>query len=220
MSAPSPTSPTPQRSRWRITRPGWIAIAVAALVGVVLSLVLLRDVREDDAFYKASKAPTAAGQTDGEFEALPAPIAGSDAVQGPGTAASGQAPADAGTADAPVIDVPPAPPPGATAPGRPSVSSLDPRITMPPRPLQQEQPTYPGDAYRRGESGTVVLRVTVGQDGHPYGIAIARSSRSRSLDRAAISAARRWRFEPATRDGMAVSDTVEIPVVFTLENRR
>ena len=215
----TPDAPPRRRSRFRLSRAGWIAIAVAALFGVVLSLLLLRDLRQDGDFYRADK-PTATG-ADG-FEALPAPVGGEGSIptgaDGSGDGSLAPIAAPPTVVESPSIPTQPppmAPPPVGTDPGRgPSA------FTQPPRPIDQEQPAYPSDAYRNGETGTVVLRITVGEDGHPYGIAIARSSRSRSLDRAAITAARRWRFEPAIRNGVPVSDTVEIPVVFTLQGQQ
>ncbi|RZA28024.1 MAG: TonB family protein, partial [Lysobacteraceae bacterium] len=38
--------------------------------------------------------------------------------------------------------------------------------------------------------------------------------RSRDLDRAVISAVRKWRFEPAMQDGKAVAGAVVVPVEF------
>lgn len=220
MPLPPAAPQRPARSRFRLSRAGWIAIAAAALIGVLLSLLLLRDVRQDTDFYRADK-PVTPGSTGG-FEALPAPVGGEGSIptgaDGSGDGSLAPIAAPPTVVESPSIPTQPPPmaaPPLGTDPGRgPSA------FTQPPRPIDQEQPAYPSDAYRNGDTGTVVLRITVGEDGHPYGIAIARSSRSRSLDRAAISAARRWRFEPAIRNGVPVSDTVEIPVVFTLDNQR
>ncbi|MBT2746868.1 MULTISPECIES: energy transducer TonB [unclassified Lysobacter] len=84
------------------------------------------------------------------------------------------------------------------------------------RPIanRSPEPRYPVTALRRGEGGTVVLRVNVGADGVPDDIAIARRSGSRDLDRAAMLAMRDWRFKPATRNGREVASIVEQPVEF------
>jgi periplasmic protein TonB len=65
----------------------------------------------------------------------------------------------------------------------------------------------------------VVLRITVDERGEPEKVEVARSSRSRSLDRAAAQAARRWQFRPAQQNGRAITATVEVPISFTLEGR-
>ena len=43
---------------------------------------------------------------------------------------------------------------------------------------------------------------------------LAQSSGNRDLDRAALEAVRRWRFQPAQRNGQPVSATVIIPLEF------
>ncbi|QWP74962.1 TonB family protein [Lysobacter sp. K5869] len=75
-------------------------------------------------------------------------------------------------------------------------------------------PRYPATALRRGEGGTVVLRVNVGADGRADEVAVTRRSGSRDLDRAALSAVRDWRFKPATRNGREVASVVQQPVEF------
>jgi protein TonB len=83
-----------------------------------------------------------------------------------------------------------------------------------PVPIDSPAPRYPPAALRRGESGTVVLRVHVGADGVPHAVDVVDSSRSRLLDRAAAEAVKRWRFRPAQRDGQAVSGQVQVPIAF------
>ena len=70
---------------------------------------------------------------------------------------------------------------------------------------------------RRGEQGTVVLRVRVDERGAPVEVTIERSSGYRDLDRAARdTVADRWRFHPAQRDGPPVPAWGLVPVRFTL----
>jgi protein TonB len=75
---------------------------------------------------------------------------------------------------------------------------------------------YPGEAFhlmvRRqdfgpelslgGAEGTVALRVFVLADGTVGTVEVITSSGSAVLDRTAVQAVRRWRFAPATRDGV------------------
>ncbi len=86
-----------------------------------------------------------------------------------------------------------------------------------PRPLADSSPApqYPPAALRRGERGTVVVRVDVDANGMPGGVTLVQRSGSRALDRAAMEAVRRWRFQPATRDGQPVEGSLEIPFDFT-----
>jgi periplasmic protein TonB len=93
---------------------------------------------------------------------------------------------------------------------------------IPPRPVAgmetNRAPTYPEIALRRGEAGRVMLRVSVSADGQPLEVDVAQTSGYPSLDAAARSAVRRWRFVPATRAGSAVAAIAEVPVRFRIDN--
>lgn len=82
--------------------------------------------------------------------------------------------------------------------------------------LAHAQPNYPVEQRRRGVEGSVTLRIAVDANGVPTDIGYASRSGSQELDRAALLAARDWRFRPATRSGQAVPSTVEVPVNFRL----
>lgn len=76
------------------------------------------------------------------------------------------------------------------------------------------EPRYPMESRRRGEQGTVLLRVLVGRDGLPIGIEVARSSGYRALDRAAREAVLRWRFRPVQINGVNVEARGMVPIKF------
>jgi protein TonB len=78
-------------------------------------------------------------------------------------------------------------------------------------------PGYPLDAARRGEHGTVTLRLTIGTDGDVLAVAVAKSSGSPRLDRAAREQVATWHFTPATRDGKPQIDVIELGVEFVLD---
>ncbi|MBV7256181.1 energy transducer TonB [Pacificimonas sp. WHA3] len=81
------------------------------------------------------------------------------------------------------------------------------------------QPPYPTSAKRAGHEGVVAVTVQVGTDGRVASASIAQSSGHQALDRAALKQARqRWRFVPATRDGVAIESTLTISVRFEIEN--
>lgn len=110
------------------------------------------------------------------------------------------------------IPGPPDPAPPVTAP--PSIERAgDLSSTM----IAATPPRYPTESRRSKEQGTVVLTVTLGVDGTVADISIARSSGFERLDRAALSAVRRWRWSPTKRNGNAVMvrGVVEIPFVLT-----
>jgi protein TonB len=91
------------------------------------------------------------------------------------------------------------------------------RITRDPSPLAGNQtPKYPPQALRSGVEGSVSVRVEVDASGVPTDVKVVERSgeRSRDLDRAVTDTVRKWRFEPAMKDGKAVSGAVVVPVEF------
>lgn len=76
------------------------------------------------------------------------------------------------------------------------------------------EPRYPMESRRRGEQGTVLLRVLVGRDGLPIDVEVARSSGYRPLDRAAREAVLRWRFRPVQINGVNVQARGLVPIKF------
>ncbi|TDK28330.1 TonB family protein [Luteimonas aestuarii] len=110
------------------------------------------------------------------------------------------------------------------APERTTPRPATPAAT-PPRPdrdaavLASVEPEYPVAAARARDTGTVLVRAQVDAEGMPTDVEVARSSRSRELDRAAVDAVKQWTFEPAIRDGKAVASTVQVPVEFTLSQQ-
>ncbi|PLX89269.1 MAG: hypothetical protein C0618_01845 [Desulfuromonas sp.] len=77
-------------------------------------------------------------------------------------------------------------------------------------------PPYPDIARRNRWEGRVLLRVDVGPDGEVDDLSVSRSSGYRPLDRSAVRAVRFWKFVPALSSGVAVPQTVHVPVSFTL----
>jgi protein TonB len=82
--------------------------------------------------------------------------------------------------------------------------------------VQPQPPVYPPRARELEVEGTVVLRVLIDATGNAERVDIKQSSRHLDLDRAAIAAAKRWRFVPARVDGQAVPAWAEIPIHFRL----
>ena len=78
-------------------------------------------------------------------------------------------------------------------------------------------PEYPRLAVRRGLTGTVVLRLRVDAEGVVGRVEVAEPCEHAVLNAAAVAAAKKWQFEPATRSGQAVPDTVEQAVRFELQ---
>lgn len=185
---------------------------IAFVVGILLFVVVWLSSR-DKGFFQAEPAAKTPQEV-AEIEPLPEPLA-----------------AAAGSSDMP--EARPAPPPeetpvlvetppppamveAAPAPGTaPATAAAAPNDRPMPIPGQSPPPSYPPAALRRGDAGTVVLRVEVDATGRPFGVALVQRSGSRDLDRAATEAVRRWKFTPAVRDGQAVPGTIEVPFDFT-----
>ncbi len=82
----------------------------------------------------------------------------------------------------------------------------------------QVKPRYPESARRRGIEGTVLLKMRITAQGRVEDVQVVRSAGYPDLDESAIEAVRRWRFEPARRNGEpVVEDAVLLPVVFQLQ---
>lgn len=66
------------------------------------------------------------------------------------------------------------------------------------------QPPYPPGAIRRGTEGSVTARVLIGADGRVKAIDIVKSPSDDLSEATRKQALARWRFKPATRDGVPV----------------
>ncbi|HEX7801703.1 MAG TPA: energy transducer TonB [Pseudoxanthomonas sp.] len=204
---------------FRLPRSALRIAGIAFGIGLVLFLIVWWMGR-DQAFYKVE--PTAPGKPLSELEALPEPLAGGDGASDMPAAGTSAEPAErpqlVETAPPPPL---PAPIDETSQPGTPEAGvSATPGVALAPGdqpvPLsgQTPSPRYPSEALRRGESGTVLVRVEVDVNGAPAGVALVQRSGSRDLDRAAMEAVRKWRFMPAQRDGQAVASSLVIPIDF------
>lgn len=218
MSTVRPAAPpSPPASPWKLPKQVWWIVAGGFGLGLLLFVAIWLEQRNDHDFYRPERpADSPAGQV---FEPLPMPQTGNDA-----RSASGLSEA----AEEALRNPRPAPPPVQTprpAPVERPVANANTPTDRPqpvsrpaslPTPISQPKPSYPREALRNNETGTVYLRVTVDETGEPIDVVVSRSSRSRSLDRAATQAVKRWRFRPAQRDGRAVTATVDVPIAFSL----
>ena len=84
-----------------------------------------------------------------------------------------------------------------------------------PRALDTPDPEYSEEARKAKYQGTVVLWLIVDAGGHPQQIKVARSL-GMGLDQKAIEAVRKWKFEPAKKDGNPVAVQINVEVNFRL----
>ncbi|MCL6711147.1 energy transducer TonB [Pseudomonas sp. R2.Fl] len=76
-------------------------------------------------------------------------------------------------------------------------------------------PEYPIELACAGIGGVSTLKVVVGIEGIPTEVGVFKSSGQPALDEAAQKAVHGWQFKAATRNGQAVSQTIQVPVTFT-----
>jgi protein TonB len=201
-----------------------LVIAAFGLGVLAFAGVLLKERRQNDFYRPAAIQPVAADQ---KFAPLPEPSL-SDA----GSAGQIQTPDS-------VDDVLPQLVEDSVMPGN-DMASVEPAATDPvpvalpeivpehgsniavqdsdplPLPDHSPLPQYPARALRRGDSGTVRVRVEVDAGGNPTKVTLVERSGSRQLDRAAQDAVQQWRFKPAQREGRAVPGVVVVPIDFGL----
>ncbi|NCT72273.1 MAG: energy transducer TonB [Xanthomonadaceae bacterium] len=133
-----------------------------------------------------------------------------------------RAPAEAPVATVPgsVIDEPATTTPAreratATANRERAAANRPAPISRDARPMAgNAEPKYPASMLRAGVGGTVVVLAEVDAQGNPVNVSVVERSGERELDRAAVSAVKQWRFEPAMRNGKAIATSVKVPVDF------
>lgn len=107
----------------------------------------------------------------------------------------------------------------AAAPSTPA-SAQDAAFVPPraiPSSVMTNWPVYTEAARRAHREGVVLLSVTISADGTPLDVKVLRSSNFADLDVAAVIAVHKWKFTPATLNGVASETTVNLPVNFSLK---
>lgn len=209
MSTPRAPAPASRGiARFLPSGRAWWLVGGAVLAGLLLFALVLSSKRDEFEFYRApgEAMPGAPAQV---FDPLPAPLPAGE------TTASGMDTDPPPPVDAPRIDQYGAP--ATVAPDPALQTAQAPAAAMgsrEPQVVSAPPPDYPSAALRAGASGDVVLRIEVRADGRPGEVTVVGGSRNRAFDRAAVRAVRRWRFEPAMRDGVAVDGTVQQTIRF------
>jgi protein TonB len=85
--------------------------------------------------------------------------------------------------------------------------------------LQNPKPPYPPLAFRLRAEGKVVLIAEVLPNGQSGSVKIVESSGNEMLDKSALETVKKWKFTPARKDGVIVTQAVRIPITFSLKNR-
>lgn len=205
----------PQRGpRFLLPARAWLIIAAAFAAGLLLSALLWFGKRGEPTAAAPTAVTTPADAADAAAGGLPAPQPTGSADPG---GASGMEEADPDAPPPRLVERAPAQEAPVDAPafadGEETATAAD--TTRAPVAVETPAPRYPSAALRRGDSGEVLLQVRVGADGNAQDVEVVRSSNSRALDRAAVAAVRRWRFQPALREGQPVPGMVQVPIVFS-----
>ena len=113
--------------------------------------------------------------------------------------------------------------PRAKAPNRPSKQATSRQegfslrqVDQKPRVISRIQPIYPHRARQQGINGKVVLKLLVDEKGEVKKVSVVSAEPKGVFEDSAVSAVKKWRFEPGHLDGEPVSTWVQVPVSFTL----
>ena len=139
---------------------------------------------------EAPKEKTPPPSKDKEAPAIPVP------AQTPQSSAQSAAPSSSGVASAPTADA-------------------DYKAAY----LQNPKPPYPPLAFRARIEGKVILIAEVLSDGRAGQVRILESSGNDMLDQSALTTVKQWKFTPARKDGVIITQAVRIPITFSLKNR-
>lgn len=102
---------------------------------------------------------------------------------------------------------------GCQQPAQPAAAEAAPSTAL--VAVDTPPPDYPIDLACSQVGGIVELLVTVGVEGTPTDIRIARSSKIEALDAAAKAAVNHWKFRPAMRNGQPSPAKLQVPIKFT-----
>jgi len=86
-----------------------------------------------------------------------------------------------------------------------------------PRARHRPAPVYPREARRRGHTGTSAIRLRIAADGRVLEAQVHRTAGDARLDAAALSAVRRWRFEPSSPGVDWREQWFLVPIEFRLQ---
>jgi len=101
-------------------------------------------------------------------------------------------------------------------PGQSEVAESFYAFDSPPEPVRQVPAEYPDLARQAEADGRVWIRVTIDETGRVINAEVERSEVIQSLERAAMTAARKWLFKPAKQRDVPVKCQIIIPFNFTL----
>lgn len=84
-----------------------------------------------------------------------------------------------------------------------------------PRLVYGPDPEYSDQARKANVEGTILLKVTVTENGDVANVQVTKGLGS-GLDEKAVEAVRTWKFKSGTKDGTPVSSEINVEVSFHL----
>jgi len=87
---------------------------------------------------------------------------------------------------------------------------------LPPQQISAPPPQYRKEDRKAGSQGLVILGAIIDEEGNVADITVLKGS-SESLNEAAVEAARKWKFKPATRNGEPVAVLFNLTINFRLQ---
>ena len=99
---------------------------------------------------------------------------------------------------------------------QPPQAEAEPDLDWYARKVSTPAPAYPEAARTQRISGTVTLIVDIAADGSVSGAEVDRGEPAGVFDDAALAAVANWKFQPAMKDGKAVSSRVRVPIAFKI----
>ena len=83
--------------------------------------------------------------------------------------------------------------------------------------LNNKAPVYPMLSRKRKEQGTVWMLLLVSKDGLVTELKLKKTSGFDRLDQAALQAVKKWKFQPALKQGQPIDYWYELPLKFSLQ---
>ena len=82
--------------------------------------------------------------------------------------------------------------------------------------INNPHPPYPIIARKKGIEGSLILSVSVNNDGSVGNVIIKKSSGHKILDKVSKETIEKWLFVPAKRMGQTIKDDIQVPIKFVL----
>jgi protein TonB len=96
-------------------------------------------------------------------------------------------------------------------------SGASPPVTQDARLIKHVSAEYPPSAASRGIEGVVDVAITVSKDGSVSDATVVHSDPPDVFNQSAITAVRRWKYEPKTVDGVPVEAHVQLRLQFKMD---